>query len=425
MDGISRSHVIYSGVPTTRSESTVKAISVIVDPGEIAGLRAKLAETKPLLSPSGVAQMFLLFNVCIFEVIGLLLTFFSGLKWSDPALWLMAAVQLVLAGVMVLPFLLLFWQYRGRPVFYLRAFRTDRHGGKLRSTLAAILGPGHRLTGIRPPAKRGPLFLRSVFTLGAGFRTLGSPSFELEAHNDNWMARLLASYHQGRFLFIDVRDVTTHVLDEIVLSYTAFGSERCVFITDATRTDEGWRRWVRETVGDARLEESRLMLLPCADDADISLGALAPPLQEFLRRIPTGPADVAPEAIAFVLEKTAATAWRPRPVDTDVGRIVMAYLGMIVINLFLTWLITGWKGMPVQYASKVVAAFISTATMMMFFLAWGRAWWQAGFEKRHAAVLGRKTSRRRLGVALLLGVGLCAFIWLRLLLALISPAAMR
>lgn len=118
----------------------------------------------------------------------------------------------------------------GRPnAIYLRAFRTDRSTAKLRAELAAILGPGFRLTGIRPPRKKSSVFMRFWLPGLVALRYAGSEFMELEA-GDDWMARLWKTYQTTRLVFIDAREVTRHVRLEIEMTLQTMGPERCVFV---------------------------------------------------------------------------------------------------------------------------------------------------------------------------------------------------
>ncbi len=112
-----------------------------------------------------------------------------GLQFGMLDGFLFAGVLTILAP----PISLLFsrWPFRmlrrllqhrdGAPVFFLRAFRSDRICNALRASLQALLGPGYQLVRIRPPAKRAGLFYRLFFTVPTGLRYLGSPSFGLKA----------------------------------------------------------------------------------------------------------------------------------------------------------------------------------------------------------------------------------------------------
>jgi hypothetical protein len=137
----------------------------------------------------------------------------------------------------------------GKPnAIYLRAFRTDRATTRLRVELAAILGPGYRLSGIRPPKKKTSLFFRFLVPGLVALRYAGSKFMELEA-GDDWMARLWKTYQQTRLVFIDCRDLTTHVHLEIQMTLQTMGVERCLFIVDPHKPDEEWRRIIVAVAG--------------------------------------------------------------------------------------------------------------------------------------------------------------------------------
>jgi hypothetical protein len=305
---------------------------------------------------------------------------------------------------------------QGTPVFYLRSFRSDTSTMQLRAMLRAVLGPQHRLTGIRPPARRSAFVVRVLFMLREGFRSIGSPWLELEAADDDWMLRLLASYRKARFVFIDVRDLTPLVETEIRLSYLAFGVERCVFVTGETRTVEHWRKIVSATVGDQTISAASLMLLPYPGDSG-AVAALAARLGEFLKQIPQGTAAIRPEAIAFAT--SLQSRGRTRFLDTELGRLLGTFaifsLFGFAIGFFNTELAPGPNRRIYPQIGGILGVLVWCMAFVGFFAAVWRTRRQAKFEKAHQSDLRRTISLWPIRTATLLGiVGVCLFLITRL-----------
>jgi type IV pilus assembly protein PilA len=153
----------------------------------------------------------------------------------------------------------------GKPnAIYLRAFRTDRSTAKLRAELAAVLGPGYRLSGIRTPQKKTSVFLRFLVPGLVALNYAGSKFMELEA-GDDWMARLWKTYQTTRLVFIDVRDVTIHVHNEIQMTIATMGAERCISIVGPGKTIEEWRALIAAIVG-PEYETAKFNLLDASDE---------------------------------------------------------------------------------------------------------------------------------------------------------------
>src|SRR5580700_7781078 len=153
----------------------------------------------------------------------------------------------------------------GRPnAIYLRAFRTDRSTAKLRAELAAVLGPGYRLSGIRTPEKKTSVFLRFLVPGLVALNYAGSKFMELEA-GDDWMARLWKTYQTTRLVFIDVRDVTIHVHNEIQMTIATMGAERCISIVGPGRSTEQWRAAIAAIAG-PEYETAQFHLLDASEE---------------------------------------------------------------------------------------------------------------------------------------------------------------
>lgn len=187
----------------------------------------------------------------------------------------------------------------GKPnAIYLRAFRTDRATTRLRVELAAILGPGYRLSGIRPPKKKTSLFFRFLVPGLVALRYAGSKFMELEA-GDDWMARLWKTYQQTRLVFIDCRDLTTHVHLEIQMTLQTMGVERCLFIVDPHKPDEEWRRIIVAVAG-PESQDVPFRLIH-GDPESIRSGRTASELTASLDTLPEGVPGVSDRGRQFIL----------------------------------------------------------------------------------------------------------------------------
>lgn len=306
-------------------------------------------------------------------------------------------VLIGLAGVLGAPLgVWMFFRSVQRPaVIYLRAFRSDLPARRLRSLLKAALGDRFRLCGIRPPQKRSGIFTRLFARGWIAFRYIGSEHFELEAEDHNWMARLLASYAKSRFVFIDVRDLTKHVEDEIRLSYLAMGRERCVFLIDPSRTEEEWLATIQTLVGEKEDQDARFQFLAYPGDERVDPPAFVKAARDLIDQIPSGRVAISSEAIAFARARVSEKCWATPFSETDLaGELLTLGIGA---GLFVGSLFFSQFGL---IAADILNA-IGVAGLVIFLLAWGRAWKQAGVEKRLRRA-GTRNPRSRLIGALVL-----------------------
>lgn len=246
---------------------------------------------------------------------------------SDPVrvITLLAAATAVIVGILAgVPFVFIFGIYgalvglaialfgvsfamllgpAGKPnAVYLRAFRTDRATAKLRAELAAILGPGFRLSGIRPPRRKTSVFLRFLAPQLVALRYAGSKFMELEA-GDDWMARLWRTYQTTRLVFVDVRDITIHVHREIQMTMATMGAERCIFVVDQTKSIEEWRAMITSIAG-PQCDPSRLQLLDASGER-IGTRQLQADLNALLDCLPAGEPGETDRGRQFVLENVS------------------------------------------------------------------------------------------------------------------------
>lgn len=254
-----------------------------------------LSRTKPLSDPVRVINIFLVVNAIVMVLVSAAilvpaLGYFGALSSLGLAFAMFSAV--ILIGVPHQP-----------NAIYLRAFRTDSATAKLRAELAAILGPAYRLSGIRPPQKKSSTFMRFFLPGLIAFRYAGSRFMELEA-GDDWMARLWKTYQSTRLVFIDVRDVTVYVHQEIQMTLETMGTERCLFVVNASKSDDEWRQSILAIAGPEKNPE-RFNLLHVVEERERSghsaAGQLASELTAILETLPPGVPQATDRGKQFVL----------------------------------------------------------------------------------------------------------------------------
>lgn len=281
------------------------------------------------------------------------------------------------------------------PVIYLRAFRIDQRSPRLQALLKAALGNRFRLSGIRPPRKRLSVWLQPFAQLWMALRYAGSQHFEFVAEDHNWMARLLASYARAPLVFVDVRDVTTHVENEIRLSYLAMGPERCVFITDAARSSDEWISSIRSILQLAPTAQPRLRLLEYPGEDKVDPNTFVPVARAMIDSIPKDPPAIGEDAISFATSLMPKRAWKTRFWETDPGR---RWVGAAVLAVWhavsvVIDSISSWAHSPVLSVVSICArvidialalflCFIVVATAISYVTALARAWRQTGIEAR-------------------------------------------
>ena len=264
----------------------------------------------------------------------------------------------VLSGALSCAILVGAW---GRPnVIYLRAFRTDRSTAKLRAELAAILGPGFRLSGIRPPRERSSTFMRFWLPGLVALRYAGSRFMELEA-GDDWMARLWKTYQTTRFVFIDARDITPYVHQEIEMTLETMGPQRSVFLVGSGATEQEIRSKI-PVLSRSQSDPAVLNLLRTGEE-QLDSRQLEHDLKEILKTLPAGYPGESDRGRQFVLEHVSAVQLqrgsRPSPavvVSATIALALSVALGLLPRSLQLAYLLP----MGIVGAITVIAAMIRT-----------------------------------------------------------------
>lgn len=254
------------------------------------------------------------------------LALFSGLMtWPASGKWaaLGTACSILSFAILITP--------HGRPnAIYLRAFRTDPATAALRAELAVILGPGFRLSGIRPPREKSSLLMRVLAPGWVALKYAGSKFMELEA-GDDWMARLWKTYQSTRIVLIDVRDMTEHVHAEVQLTLDTMGEDRCVFLVGEAKTEAEWRQELTEIVGQT-VDAQQIQLLDVRPGR-VQSGEMAADLRQILTRLPEGVPGVLERGRQFVLDHVSEDLIR-KSGRTPAGDILGAIFGILLLFVF-------------------------------------------------------------------------------------------
>lgn len=287
-----------------------------------------LSRTKPLADPGRLIARLMAAAGGVLVLLSVVLAIVNTALFGTVAAIVALAVLLPAAGLLGVGLLAL---PSGKPnAIFLRAFRTDRGTARLRVELAAVLGPDYRLSGIRPPKKKLSLFLRFLMPGLVALRYAGSKFMELEA-GDDWMARLWKTYQQTRLVFIDCRDLTTHVHLEIQMTLQTMGVERCLFIVDPRKPDEEWRRVIAAVAGpESQAVPFRLLH---GDPESLSSGRTASELKANLDALPEGVPGATDRGRQFILahvtEEQLKKSRRASPIAL-LGAVAGLALGLCV-----------------------------------------------------------------------------------------------
>ena len=336
----------------------------------------------------------------------------------------MAVVAALLAVQMLLPLAiwLLIRKPRKLPVFFLRAFRSDSSGARLHCLLRAAFGPGHRLCGIRQPRARSNPATSLLFPVVTALRYAGSEFFELEAASHNWMARLLASYARARFAFVDIRNLTPHVENEIRLTVLAFGPDRCIFITDPGRGDDEWIALLLQAAGGAAPAGSKFRLLSYPGDGQVESKAFVAAARSLCAQVPEGPVGVSGEAVAFARGFVSDDAWNTPVWETDRGTFVFGLVASlaagVLIGFAAYWVVPESARLSIQ---KWMGPVVNGWALCFYCVGWIRAWRQA----RSVRASGGDGERGDRGFRLLSLVLAGVYVAIALLFFLRQPAVER
>jgi hypothetical protein len=312
---------------------------------------------------------------------------------SDPGMLILAIFLVPVAISLPSAIWTLLQPARRRPVFYLRAFRSDAQSTHLQRLLRTALGHRFRLCGIRPPRERVSWGSRLMLTAATGLRYLGSERFDLEASDANWMVRLLASYADAHSAFIDVRDITPHVADEIRLTYLALGPDRCIFITDPAKSDQEAHRTIADLLALPADHHGRFKLLRYHEGSEETDAALVRQAMEFIRYMP-GEFPKLDAALPFVAEKVPADRWRTPFWELNWGQMLLGFLLLNVTLYIVQFVITAISGEEV--IGMIPNYLLGLVIIFFFFRALIRSWKENVFSRQFREITGEKHPRKHL-----------------------------
>jgi len=202
-------------------------------------------------------------------------------------------------GVSTTVFIFRILPRRRTNAMYLRSFRRDKATARIRETIQFALGSSFRLSGIRPPRRRIPAFIRWA-NITAFCLRYSTPRFmNLEAGGD-WFARLWRSLADCRCAFLDLLDLTDFVVEEMELVYQCLGPERIMFLGDLSRSPEEWRALVVERLELSPGAASRVGVVTWDRKKRAGWHVLADAVRGFARELPSGVAGPGSEAFRLV-----------------------------------------------------------------------------------------------------------------------------
>lgn len=281
----------------------------------------ELNRCRPLSNPSRHWVVVVLWILPVLILIHLFNAFLTGGNLRAlVAMMVPLGIGMVAAYFIYRP--LLQWIFKKRRAVFLRAFSRDLMADdrELRILLRAALPPDVALAGIRPPRTRAAWWTRVAGESFIAFRYIGSESFELEAADRNWFARLLATFAESHVILLDLRSLTPYVHDEIRLSFQAGrGNHRLFLIIDTTKTREEWNEAIRLACSPdlPSIHEDQFIVV----DGQQNSEALAAELRGKFSAIPVDPLPLARTGLEFAKERVKpedwATPWWQTPAATS------------------------------------------------------------------------------------------------------------
>jgi type IV pilus assembly protein PilA len=151
-----------------------------------------------------------------------------------------------------------------------------------------------------------------------GLRYAGSKFMELEA-GDNWLARLWKTYQTARLAFVDLRDITPALQEEIAMTLLTLGPLRTVLVVDRQKTESQWRDLLKEILG-VQTDVAQLQLLDVTEER-IASGQLQSDLTDIVGKLPAGEADKGEPGRQFIV--------------AHVGSDILAKSGMPLVSKIL------------------------------------------------------------------------------------------
>ena len=250
--------------------------------------------------------IFILNILVLIGVIGLIA---DAIQNKQGAILSLAGISIVSASFF-LALLIIAFPKRRTNAIYLRSFGKDSESKVIREHIEVVLGPDYRLSGIRDPRRRVPHIIRPIALAYMALKYAGARYLNLEAGND-WKARIWSSFRDARVVFIDLRDVTDFVKEEIELSIQSVGLERIVFIISADQDVEDWKK---NLVADYELSNSSKLNILAWDEKEKDKSPFMQELKQATEGLPDAPVELPASSFKLVDASiyTKGQLWKER-----------------------------------------------------------------------------------------------------------------
>ena len=257
------------------------------------------------------------------------------------------------------------WVWRILPArvtnaFYLRSFKNDPESWPIRKAAQAALGRTFRLSGIRNPRRRWPIFLRVLGFALFLFRYSTPKFMNLEAGHD-WKQRLWRSLANARCALIDASELTPFVRDEVLLTCACLGLQRVLFITGRDSSEANCRDRVAPLVAVAGGEPEGIQVAVWADSA-VGQHRFRDRVQSFVDQLPPGTAGLRLDTLPLARSGEL-------PETTHLGG-KWAFIGPTLLSLVVTqalgWVLFTYIPLPALLAVSLLVNAYLVAVFVLY-----------------------------------------------------------
>jgi hypothetical protein len=237
------------------------------------------------------------------------------------------------------PMLFLVWRIlpsRRTNAFYFRSFRKDDETAIIRQEIQKAIGSRFRLSGIRAPSRRWPVFLQYLGSAFFFFRYATTRYMNLEA-GDDWLARIWRSLADARCVFLDATDITPAVHREFQLMAEAAGADRILFLVDRSRPVEEWKRSVVEELGLSAtfMSGMRFAVWPGNGATREQFGTFRAEVQRFAAGLPKGTLGLRWSAYPLVVDQIPTRQQHRLDVLKFTAGVIGGFaLGVVILSFF-------------------------------------------------------------------------------------------
>jgi hypothetical protein len=253
---------------------------------------------------------------------------------------------------------------RRRRAILVRKFKNDNESARLQQLIAAGLGDRYRLCGIRSPVKRVSLWFRLLFWYHAAISYVGSQYQQLEAEDNDWLARLLQTLENSDLAIIDMRSATEFVLIEARTCIAALGIGRIIFIIDSAPNSA--RSLEPLQIPREHWSELRALVFPKNTDAEEPFVAA---IAGAVKSLPAIPSTGREQALRLVRAHIKDADFQTRFLATDLGQFLLST--PIAAAVGATGAIALWEmGGPAESWSILIAV----SFLILAAIAWWRLW---------------------------------------------------